>query len=160
MARNQSRCVLCGGETTLFSQKTVYLYGGDRTFCSACEKEFRRASGPEKDRLIRRILASPGLEAPAKARQLYDAEQARAREEEERRQAEALMLRERPARQREVLRCCGREMEAQGTFTFQLGEHTFFLGDLSHLLEGSLELASYRCPCCGQIKFFDPGFFK
>ena len=47
-----------------------------------------------------------------------------------------------------------------GVSTFQLGEHTFFLGDLDNLLSGSLELALFRCNCCGQIKFFDPACVK
>lgn len=51
-------------------------------------------------------------------------------------------------------------MKPLGNFTFQLGEHTFFLGDLDNLLSGSLELALFRCECWGQVKFFDPSFVK
>ena len=38
----------------------------------------------------------------------------------------------------------------------QLGQTGWFLGDLSNLLAGSLELEIYCCPQCGKLEFFRP----
>ena len=39
---------------------------------------------------------------------------------------------------------------------FQMGEHGFFTGDLSHLIHGALELEVYICPQCGKMEFYAP----
>lgn len=36
----------------------------------------------------------------------------------------------------------------------QLGEHTFFGGDLGNLLSGSLPVTMYVCPRCGHLELF------
>jgi len=51
---------------------------------------------------------------------------------------------------------CGTQMQFAMQQKFQMGEHGFFLGDLSHLLSGALELEVYYCPSCGKAEFFVP----
>ncbi|MBR6744979.1 MAG: hypothetical protein IKM00_07190, partial [Clostridia bacterium] len=36
----------------------------------------------------------------------------------------------------------------------QLGKMGWLLGDLPHLLSGSMRLSVYRCPACGKVEFF------
>lgn len=56
------------------------------------------------------------------------------------------------------LKClrCGEAMNSLGREKMQLGEYGPFLGHLSNLMSGSLELDLYACPQCGKIEFFSP----
>ncbi len=51
---------------------------------------------------------------------------------------------------------CGTEMKFVLRERFQMGQYGLILGDLSHLLAGSLELELYNCPDCGKVEFFAP----
>ena len=53
------------------------------------------------------------------------------------------------------LRCDG-PMRFLTQEKFQMGEHGFLTGDLSHLIHGALELEVYICPQCGKMEFFAP----
>lgn len=53
------------------------------------------------------------------------------------------------------LRCDG-IMESQGISKIQLGEYGLFLGDLSNLLSGALEVEIFQCNQCGKIELFAP----
>ena len=53
------------------------------------------------------------------------------------------------------LRCSGK-MESLGKQKIQLGKHGFFLGDLSHLLSGALDVEIFKCNKCGKYEFFEP----
>lgn len=45
-------------------------------------------------------------------------------------------------------------MQYKGTDQIQLGKTGFFMGTLSNLLSGALDVAIYECPKCGKIEFF------
>ena len=49
---------------------------------------------------------------------------------------------------------CAAPMELLKRESIQLGEHTYFLGDLSHLLSGALDVDIYICPECRKVEFF------
>ncbi len=51
---------------------------------------------------------------------------------------------------------CGVEMEFFKREKIQLGEYSFFTGDLGNAVAGSLDTAMYRCPVCRKIEFFEP----
>ena len=160
MAKEKPRCVLCGQETGLFDRDSIRFYRTTQVVCSKCRDRYEKAEGPERDALDQRILSSYCLENRETVRRGYEAAQEQKRAEEEARRERERQLQERRERQRAVLTCCGQEMTSMGVYTFQLGEHTFLLGDLDNLLSGSLELALFRCERCGQIKFFDPACVK
>ena len=160
MAKEKPCCVLCRQEIGLFGRYGIVFYRTSQTVCHDCQARYQKSAGPERDALDQRILASPSLENRSTVLRNYEEDKAKELAEAEKRRDQDQMALERRERQRAVLHCCDREMTPLGNFTFQLGEHTFFLGDLDNLLSGSLELALFRCNCCGQIKFFDPSFVK
>ena len=49
---------------------------------------------------------------------------------------------------------CGGDMEFLGEEQLQLGQYGFFLGHLSNLLSGSLEVELWECPDCGKLDFY------
>ena len=49
---------------------------------------------------------------------------------------------------------CGQDMIHIMTQKLQLGQTSWFLGDLPNLLAGSLEVDIYSCPDCGKLEFF------
>ena len=49
---------------------------------------------------------------------------------------------------------CGGNMELLGEEQIQLGHYGFFLGNLSNLLSGSLEVELWECPDCGKLDFY------
>ena len=51
---------------------------------------------------------------------------------------------------------CGARMGFVKKERFQLGQTGFFLGDISNLMAGSLEMEIYCCPKCGKLEFFRP----
>ncbi len=53
----------------------------------------------------------------------------------------------------ECLRC-NNEMKYSGTKKIQLGETGWFLGDLSNLIAGAMEVDIYSCAKCGKIEFY------
>ena len=52
---------------------------------------------------------------------------------------------------------CGGDMEFLGEEQIQLGQAGFFLGHLSNLLSGSLEVELWECPDCGKLDFYRRG---
>lgn len=51
---------------------------------------------------------------------------------------------------------CGSPMGYVGDDQIQLGKTGFFMGSLSNLLSGALDVAIMECPSCGKIEFFNP----
>ena len=51
---------------------------------------------------------------------------------------------------------CHVPMQFKGTDQIQLGRTGFFVGTLSNLLSGALDVAVFECPNCGKIEFYDP----
>jgi len=51
---------------------------------------------------------------------------------------------------------CDAKMGYVKTEQFQLGRTGIFIGDLSNLMAGSLEMEIYSCPKCGKYEFFRP----
>ena len=49
---------------------------------------------------------------------------------------------------------CGGDMDFLGEEDLQLGQYGFFLGHLSNLLSGSLEVELWECPDCGKLDFY------
>ena len=56
------------------------------------------------------------------------------------------------------LKClrCGTEMNSLGREKVQLGEYGPFLGHISNLMAGAMELDLFACPKCGKVEFFSP----
>lgn len=52
---------------------------------------------------------------------------------------------------------CGEEMKSLGEQELQLGHHSFFFGDLSNLLSGSLDAEVFVCPSCKKLELFYTG---
>lgn len=153
-------CVLCGKEVGIMSQCFTELCGTSQSLCEECMERCRKATQEEKILLREKMVRSPYLMKRDevlrnldKSRQEWAWAQEQARQKQQQEQ-------QRKQRLSETVRCCGQPMTSLGVSTFQLGEHTFFGGDLDHLLSGSMKLALFRCEMCGQIKFFDPEFIK
>jgi hypothetical protein len=51
---------------------------------------------------------------------------------------------------------CNVPMLKMGHQQFQLGEHGLFLGDLSHMMAGSLTLNLVCCEKCRKVEFYLP----
>lgn len=154
----KDHCVLCGKELSFFSRSFITIYSTHQTVCSVCQNQYDRAKPEEKAALLQRILRSPDLgdrDLILKNMQFREEEAARIKAAEEDRQQ---MLLQRPVRQKAALTCCERAMTPRGVSEFQMGSEGFFLD--THMLEGSMRLAIFRCDCCGQLKFFDPEFIE
>lgn len=54
------------------------------------------------------------------------------------------------------IRCDG-HMDYIGSRHIQLGKATFFMPNLSHIFEGTLEAEIFVCNQCGKIEMFMPG---
>ena len=46
-------------------------------------------------------------------------------------------------------------MQYKGTDQIQLGRTGFFIGTLSNLLSGALDVAIFECPDCGKTEFYN-----
>lgn len=152
MAKEKPRCVICGQETEFFRRATLPFYNTNQIVCIACRQRYDSASSAEKAKLKEKVLNSPYLWDRERIENLMKWK----REEEERRLAKEQMSVLKAARREQATVCCGQKMTSLGTSQFQLGEHSILLGDLSHLMAGSLQMSVYQCEMCGQIKFFKP----
>ena len=56
------------------------------------------------------------------------------------------------------LKClrCNSQMEFMGREKLQLGEYGPFLGHISNLIAGAMELDILSCPKCGKVEFYRP----
>ena len=52
---------------------------------------------------------------------------------------------------------CGKDMDFLGEQQLQLGQYGFFLGHLSNLVNGALDVELWECPACGKIDFYRQG---
>lgn len=154
----KDHCVLCGKELSFFSRSSITVYSTHQTACTSCQEQYDRAKPEEKAVLLQRILRSPDLgdrDFVLKNRRFREEEAARIKAAEKERQQ---MLLQRPISQRAILTCCERAMTPLGVSEFQMGREGFFLD--THMFEGSMRFAIFRCDCCGQLKFFDPKFIE
>ena len=152
MAKEKPRCVICGQETEFFRRASLPLYNTNQIVCSDCRQLYDSASAQERAKLKEQMLNSPYLWDRERIESLLKWRQ----EEEERRLAKEKMNVLKAARREQATMCCDQKMTALGIFQFQLGEHSFLLGDWAHVMAGSLEMAVYQCEICGQFKFFKP----
>lgn len=134
-------CTLCGCELPRFGGRSLTCCSTEQPVCKTCYDELVDLTTEERGR---RILAT-----------------GRARDEEDIRaflsQMEAREQRKQEAtRTGKVCLRCGAPMVKMGQKQFQLGEHGFFLGDLSHLMAGSLTLDILSCQQCRKVEFFLP----
>lgn len=139
-------CAFCGEELKRFGKESLVCGGVTQDVCRNCWETYRDA--PQLQR-CRDLLRSGHGEEMERVRVFL--------EKLEREEAEQQAKRERLG---QIMSCCGQSMTPLGVFEFQMGQHTFFLGDLPNLLAGAMELAVFRCECCGQVKFLDPKFLK
>ena len=51
---------------------------------------------------------------------------------------------------------CGTPMRFRGAEELQLGKAGLFLGNLSNVFSGALNVVIYECPRCGKLEFFSP----
>ena len=152
MAKEKPRCVICSQETDFFRRVTLPFYNTNQIVCIDCRQRYDSASQQEKSALKTQILNSPYLWDRESVENLLKLK----REKEERRLAEEQLAARKVASRNQATVCCGQKMLSLGVSQFQLGEHSFLLGDLAHMMAGSLKLSVYQCEMCGQIKFFKP----
>ena len=139
-------CIFCGKALRRgWSLYTLTCGDVEQPVCGDCSEQY---GGQPPARRARLALDTGRASEPERLRAFL------ARVEEQAEQA-----RRRREYQKPVLTCCGQEMTALGTSEFQLGREALFLGSLSNLLAGAMELTVFRCERCGQVKFFDPAFF-
>ena len=139
-------CAFCGTELKRFGKDTLVCASITQTVCKDCWTRYRDATQIER---CRDILKHSWAKEPEEIRTfLEEREQEKARE-----QAKAEKL-------GRLMKCCGQPMTPLGMSEFQLGRTSWIFGDWPNLLAGAMELALFRCECCGQIKFMDPKFMK
>ena len=137
-------CVFCGGELPRFGRKNLYCCGYEQPTCKDC---FAQISALPPKEQSRRALASGRAVAADKLRRALEQQEA-----EWRQKREGLLTDKTCPR-------CGGAMLKMGQQQFQLGEHTLFLGDLSHMMAGSLTLDLVYCETCRKVEFFLPEDF-
>lgn len=151
-------CILCDRELLPLGKYVIDLHGTKQSLCGECKRVYEKCDLEEKFVLWEKMLRSSALEdyetvraGVAAARENWEKTQVKKRDEQE-------MIAKRRALLESNACCCDMPMTLLGERQFQLGEHTLFGGDWSHLAAGSLTMVIYRCDCCGQLKFFDPEF--
>ena len=138
MAQN---CIICGDEMSLFSRSKLYSFGTEQTVCKKCYHDLIQLP---PDECARRILAT----GQAVAADLLQAELDKKTAQEESKRARHISN----------ITCpnCNVPMLKMGQQQFQLGEHSLFLGDLSHMMAGSLTLDLVCCEKCRKVEFYLP----
>ena len=142
MAQN---CIICGDEMSLFSRSKLYSFGTEQTVCKKCYHDLIQLP---PDECARRILAT----GQAVAADLLQAELDKKMAQEENKRARRISN----------ITCpnCNVPMLKMGQQQFQLGEHSLFLGDLSHMMAGSLTLDLVCCEKCRKVEFYLPDDVK
>ena len=138
MAQN---CIICGDEMSLFSRSKLYSFGTEQTVCKKCYHDLIQLP---PDECARRILAT----GQAVAADLLQAELDKKTAQEENKRARRISN----------ITCpnCNAPMLKMGQQKFQLGEHGLFLGDLSHMMAGSITLDLVCCEKCRKVEFYLP----
>ena len=135
------QCIFCEKPLSLFTRKELLCCSTLQPTCGDCFKEVSKLPSDER---CRKALATGRAVATDLLRQNLAAQEAEARAKREKTLTDKVCLR------------CGAPMLSLGRQQFQLGEHTFFMGDMNHLLAGSLTLDILRCEQCGKVEFFLP----
>ena len=139
-------CAFCGAELKRFGIDTLVCANVTQTVCKDCWTKYRDASQTER---CRDILKHSWAKEPEQIHAFLEEQEREAAREQAR--AEKL---------NRLISCCGQPMTPLGVSKFQLGQTSWIFGDWPNLLAGAMELALFRCECCGQIKFMDPKFMK
>lgn len=137
----EKACIFCGAELSLFNREKLYSFGTEQPACKSCYKELVKL--PVDDR-ARRALATGRAVAADLLRKELEAQEARDEAKRQKRLSDKTCVR------------CGAPMLKMGRQQFQLGEHSFFLGDLAHMMAGSLTLDLFCCESCRKVEFFVP----
>lgn len=135
------QCIFCEKPLSLFTRKELLCCSTLQPVCGDCFKEVSKLPSDERGR---KALATGRAVATDLLRQNLAAQEAEARAKREKTLTDKVCLR------------CGAPMLSLGRQQFQLGEHTFFMGDMNHLLAGSLTLDVLRCEQCRKVEFFLP----
>jgi len=135
------QCIFCEKPLSLFTRKELPCCSTLQPTCGDCFKKLVQLPHEERGR---RALATGRAVAPDLLRQNMAVLE-----------TEAEAKRNSSLTDKACLRCGG-AMLHMGRQQFQLGEHTFFMGDMNHLLAGSLTLDILRCEQCGKVEFFLP----
>lgn len=138
MAKN---CIFCGAELSLLNREKLYSFGTEQPTCKSCYKEMVKLPADER---ARRSLATGQAVAADLLRAELEKQAVWDEEKRQKRLSDKTCVR------------CGAPMLKMGRQQFQLGEHGLFLGDLSHLLSGSLTLDLFCCESCRKVEFFLP----
>ena len=139
MAKN---CAYCRKSLNVFSGSNLLCGDSEELFCSDCYNLLY-----EFDRYARgKAVLEHGL--PAKPGAIRVSLEQHTIAEEEKQAAEV----------HSGLPCvrCHVPMTPLGRKKFQMGEHSFWGGDHSHLMEGSLEVELLVCPQCRRLEYLLP----
>jgi len=135
-------CAYCRKKLNFFSGSTLLCADTEEVFCGDCYHKLF-----EFDRYERaKAVLEHGL--PAKPGAIRVQLEQHAAEEAEKKQAAVSS----------ALPCvrCHVPMLHLGRKKFQMGEHSFWGGDHSHLMEGSLETELLVCPQCRRLEYLLP----
>lgn len=142
------RCIFCGRELSRLQRKKLYCGNSNQTLCVDCRDRYKSLSAVER---AQAAYDTGRAENMAQLREYLDM----VYEAREDREAEEAAKAERRISDLNCMRCDG-VMVDYGTFTFKLGEETYFFSDLNRLMSGSLSMHLLRCESCGKVEFFIP----
>ena len=145
MAQN---CIFCSDELSLFNRKVLYTCGTEQPVCKNCYTKFIPLPRVEIGR--RALATGRAQDAETLKTYLHNHDQQMQKKAAEEEAAQKARISDK------LCPRCSVPMVIEGPRQFQLGEHTLFLGDLSHLAAGSLTLDMLYCPKCRKIEFFLP----
>ena len=134
-------CMFCGDELSLLNRTKLYSFGTEQIVCKKCYQEAIKLPADER---ARRILAT----GQAVAADFLQSELNKKLAEEESKRARRIS--------NIICPNCNVSMLKMGQQQFQLGEHSLFLGDLSHMMAGSLTLDLMCCEKCRKVEFYLP----
>ena len=134
-------CVLCGAELSLLNREKLYSFGTEQLTCKNCYKKLVELPANER---ARRILATGRAVAADILQEELSKQESRYEAKRNARLSDKPCVR------------CGAPMLKMGRQQFQLGEHGLFMGDMAHMLAGSLTLELFCCERCRKVEFFVP----
>lgn len=133
-------CIFCGKKTTILNGGDVLVCGGvNQPVCGSCRDRYIYLPLRQRARLA---LDTGRAQYPEQIQTYLEQLDEKLAMEAQRREY-----------QEKTLLCCGRKME-------KIDEGSFML--VRELFRGSTNavLSVFRCPCCGQVKFFDSSFLR
>lgn len=134
-------CAYCRKPLRFFSGSALICANSEEIFCSDCYDKLFDFDRWQRARAVLEhgLAANPG--ALRIGLELHEQEEA-----------------EKQAAVTSELSCvrCNVPMMSLGRKKFQMGEHTFWTGDHSHIQEGSLETELLVCPKCRRLEYLLP----